>query len=132
MISCVSVFFFPRRRRHTRCALVTGVQTCALPIFLELESIDRQRQKAVELYTKGKFDEDQLDALNSRLRQQRGAIKAQLDALHAPLQVDFRVDVERLRAFVTDMRPDERRVGQECASPCRSRWEPDHLKQKRK
>src|SRR3546814_7074293 len=27
-----SVFFFASRRRHTRCALVTGVQTCALPI----------------------------------------------------------------------------------------------------
>src|SRR3546814_7701612 len=30
----VSVFFFSSRRRHTRCALVTGVQTCALPISL--------------------------------------------------------------------------------------------------
>src|SRR3546814_10442069 len=28
----VSFFFFSSRRRHTRCALVTGVQTCALPI----------------------------------------------------------------------------------------------------
>src|SRR3546814_7116064 len=28
-------FFFSSRRRHTRCALVTGVQTCALPIFLQ-------------------------------------------------------------------------------------------------
>src|SRR3546814_6141244 len=27
------VVFFSSRRRHTRCALVTGVQTCALPIF---------------------------------------------------------------------------------------------------
>src|SRR3546814_9563090 len=40
MYSCVSLlvvievclFFFASRRRHTRCALVTGVQTCALPI----------------------------------------------------------------------------------------------------
>src|SRR3546814_5535583 len=32
-------FFFSSRRRHTRCALVTGVQTCALPICLhELDS----------------------------------------------------------------------------------------------
>src|SRR3546814_2160794 len=30
----MSGFFFSSRRRHTRCALVTGVQTCALPIFL--------------------------------------------------------------------------------------------------
>src|SRR3546814_1064790 len=31
----VFFFFFSSRRRHTRCALVTGVQTCALPILLE-------------------------------------------------------------------------------------------------
>src|SRR3546814_5349051 len=29
----MDLFFFSSRRRHTRCALVTGVQTCALPIF---------------------------------------------------------------------------------------------------
>src|SRR3546814_2195874 len=29
-------FFFSSRRRHTRCALVTGVQTCAFPISLPL------------------------------------------------------------------------------------------------
>src|SRR3546814_8536966 len=29
-------FFFSSRRRHTSCALVTGVQTCALPIFFQL------------------------------------------------------------------------------------------------
>src|SRR3546814_7337390 len=29
----VFFFFFSSRRRHTRCALVTGVQTCALPIW---------------------------------------------------------------------------------------------------
>src|SRR3546814_4836872 len=28
-------FFFSSRRRHTRCALVTGVQTCAIPISLD-------------------------------------------------------------------------------------------------
>src|SRR3546814_10042052 len=28
------LFFFSSRRRHTRCALVTGVQTCALPISM--------------------------------------------------------------------------------------------------
>src|SRR3546814_6624061 len=28
-------FFFSSRRRHTRCALVTGVQTCALPILVD-------------------------------------------------------------------------------------------------
>src|SRR3546814_10834097 len=38
----VSLFFFSSRRRHTRCALVTGVQTCALPIFCnESETNDK-------------------------------------------------------------------------------------------
>src|SRR3546814_8808714 len=34
-------FFFSSRRRHTRCALVTGVQTCALPIFDVGEALHR-------------------------------------------------------------------------------------------
>src|SRR3546814_8610174 len=36
-VYCVLVvfFFFSSRRRHTRGALVTGVQTCALPIYLK-------------------------------------------------------------------------------------------------
>src|SRR3546814_4229567 len=33
----LGVFFFSSRRRHTRCALVTGVQTCALPISIAAE-----------------------------------------------------------------------------------------------
>src|SRR3546814_9785866 len=32
-------FFFSSRRRHTRCALVTGVQTCALPISRDLTTV---------------------------------------------------------------------------------------------
>src|SRR3546814_9495418 len=34
MLFDLFVFFFSSRRRHTRCALVTGVQTCALPISM--------------------------------------------------------------------------------------------------
>src|SRR3546814_3978556 len=33
------VFFFSSRRRHTSCALVTGVQTCALPIYFMLTGV---------------------------------------------------------------------------------------------
>src|SRR3546814_5585589 len=32
VVVCFCCFFFSSKRRHTRCALVTGVQTCALPI----------------------------------------------------------------------------------------------------
>src|SRR3546814_1226071 len=38
--SCL--FFFSSRRRHTRCALVTGVQTCALPISIQGNHTPRQ------------------------------------------------------------------------------------------
>src|SRR3546814_6809366 len=40
------LFFFSSRRRHTRCALVTGVQTCALPISLHFEA---ERREALAL-----------------------------------------------------------------------------------
>src|SRR3546814_4115794 len=42
---CV-VFFFSSRRRHTRCALVTGVQTCALPIY-QLAALTLQLASAI-------------------------------------------------------------------------------------
>src|SRR3546814_479185 len=36
---CFFCFFFSSRRRHTRCALVTGVQTCALPICHQIAPV---------------------------------------------------------------------------------------------
>src|SRR3546814_2331706 len=41
------MFFFSSRRRHTRCALVTGVQTCALPISPPLERSDADSELTV-------------------------------------------------------------------------------------
>src|SRR3546814_6763115 len=38
LLFCV---FFSSRRRHTMCALLTGVQTCALPIFIQLSGSER-------------------------------------------------------------------------------------------
>src|SRR3546814_18883629 len=38
-------FFFSSRRRHTRCALVTGVQTCALPIYDQVFEVRIIRQR---------------------------------------------------------------------------------------
>src|SRR3546814_2906115 len=40
----IVVFFFSSRRRQTRCALVTGVQTCALPICGLFGAIGRSRR----------------------------------------------------------------------------------------
>src|SRR3546814_8128681 len=39
VLFCIG-FFFSSRRRHTRCALVTGVQTCALPIYYKEVQLD--------------------------------------------------------------------------------------------
>src|SRR3546814_1575311 len=43
------VFFFSSRRRHTRCALVTGVQTCALPICADEDGgLQQQRHPLID------------------------------------------------------------------------------------
>src|SRR3546814_14908405 len=45
------LFFFSSRRRHTRCALVTGVQTCALPILVDERGfVERQMRPVVEAH----------------------------------------------------------------------------------
>src|SRR3546814_10612587 len=41
-------FLFSSRRRHTRCALVTGVQTCALPILFRSSGFFAIRSAAVQ------------------------------------------------------------------------------------
>src|SRR3546814_6997192 len=47
---CVScLFFFSSRRRQTRCALVTGVQTCALPIYLQRNMQRKVRPERVSV-----------------------------------------------------------------------------------
>src|SRR3546814_4099871 len=43
LYSGISTFCFSSRRRHTRCALVTGVQTCALPIFATVKWFNAQK-----------------------------------------------------------------------------------------
>src|SRR3546814_17737777 len=43
---CLLFFLFSSRRRHTRCALVTGVQTCALPILSSAQG----RRSCVHLF----------------------------------------------------------------------------------
>src|SRR3546814_9483735 len=85
---CLLLFFFSSRRRHTRCALVTGVQTCALPILLG---------------------------------------RPEMPFLEAPAVDDVADQIERLAIDMVEevdqqIRSEERRVGKECVSTCRSRW----------
>src|SRR3546814_9656710 len=76
VLSCIGVlvvfvlvfcfFFFSSRRRHTRCALVTGVQTCALPI-----SLNPGYRGVVGIGWTSPVTRDRLTALESRMRAER-------------------------------------------------------------
>src|SRR3546814_8518688 len=98
MCWCVFCFFFSSRRWHTRCALVTGVQTCALPIWL-----------ARILHGGGGTETRILCGF-------LGSAAAD-DAVIASLPRVLKIGVAR---------SEERRVGKECVSTCRSRWSPYH------
>src|SRR3546814_9666227 len=89
-------FFFSSRRRHTRCALVTGVQTCALPIYSAHCPCHLLCSPPHSPQTYATF------AL----------------APLAPMPA----------VFIATLYPrsEERRVGKECVSTCRSRWSPYH------
>src|SRR3546814_8397927 len=100
MCCCFVVFFFASRRRHTRRALVTGVQTCALPIF-----------------------GGGMAMLNMMLGELApGGVGA---GLYGMLVIAIvAVFVAGLMVGRTPERSEERRVGKECVSTCRSRWSP--------
>src|SRR3546814_7035319 len=99
-------FFFSSRRRHTRCALVTGVQTCALPISCGV-AYALQLLSAVQNYHRC------ATLLEGFLGHALGPDDIWHQATVAPLVRD-------------EPRSEERRVGKECVSTCRSRWSPYH------
>src|SRR3546814_2106262 len=97
-------FFFSSRRRHTRCALVTGVQTCALPIFIFPEGYPAAKIRFP--YHKP----------TSRSAQFVPRDDTPLLGAPGPAPEDEG----------GAHRSEERRVGKECVSTCRSRWSPYH------
>src|SRR3546814_8034127 len=96
----VLCFFFSSRRRHTRCALVTGVQTCALPIY----SLYVKPATKTRLYANVYFRE--------------------FASKGTPAVKYLGPEVYGGKRRVK--RSEERRVGKECVSTCRSRWSPYH------
>src|SRR3546814_5845686 len=97
---------FSSRRRHTRCALVTGVQTCALPIC----------QYTIFLFYLA-------NTAWRKLRAERVCTK--LFYLNKALNgFECFYDTELPEVFFIGHRSEERRVGKECVSTCRSRWSP--------
>src|SRR3546814_19249291 len=97
-------FFFSSRRRHTRCALVTGVQTCALPISPAAHGLTEDDLRGLPAsYVGGPIATGTANALE--------AIQA----------------MRRIYSSTTG-RSEERRVGNECASTCSTRWCPSTYK----
>src|SRR3546814_2601742 len=89
------VFFFSSRRRHTRCALVTGVQTCALPIYPQL--LDLAEQQVFRLRAKAdrsKDDYHSMPALIDALEKKIETLRLNPDQL-AGLPTGF-ADLDRL------------------------------------
>src|SRR3546814_3031425 len=107
------VLFFSSRRRHTRCALVTGVQTCALRSVAE--NAVRKESKSANF--------------------ERGCRSTFSTVAHCSGLSEGKTNLPSSSFFegseVLTVRSEERRVGKECVSTCRSRWSPDHKKKKR-
>src|SRR3546814_4801012 len=95
-------FFFSSRRRHTRCALVTGVQTCALPILADM--FRNMFETATNTDLSNVSDTELLDTYS----------------------YTFFPNLFLFPGISLPMRSEERRVGKECVSTCRSRWSPYH------
>src|SRR3546814_13885028 len=98
----VVVFFYSRRRRHTSCALVTGVQTCALPIS-EAEVLVPVE---ADLGVVAEFGDPGRDAAGDALENQRAGRVVDVDS------------------------SEERRVGKDCVSTCSNLCKADHSKNK--
>src|SRR3546814_16701363 len=110
--------FFSSRRRHTRCALVTGVQTCALPISFVVATVDGGFGVPVDVAAKAGFDEYGRPKGRAAKRAEKAAQDD--DGSGGPVPAD--------EAAEAQARSEERRVGKECVSTCRSRWSPSHSK----
>src|SRR3546814_2770592 len=133
MSSLCVVFFFSSRRRHTRCALVTGVQTCALPFWRWAREVfvagDQFLVNVIDLIVNAPGAVVG-ECIQSHVRHVRAktAVALRKAGGDRPGGGQQRAVVGRVRSLATVpvSRSEERRVGKECVSTCRSRWSPYH------
>src|SRR3546814_8610746 len=108
--------FFASRRRQTRCALLTGVQTCALPIYI-YGPMANISEKEKDFW------------LSLPPPERRWAQKTYFPVGIPSSQTTPNMCIERRDGLPTShfwFRSEERRVGKECVSRCSSRWSPYH------
>src|SRR3546814_6786640 len=72
-------FFFSSRRRHTMCAVVTGVQTCALPIY-------RKARRALQVLANTGDRLERLDRELEQLRRRGVADRKELETAAVPIE----------------------------------------------
>src|SRR3546814_20443038 len=139
-------FFFSSRRRHTRCALVTGVQTCALPICrreiapFECERIlSKPIERALFIRRRGlersAFGGDDLALDLGRECRRRGEGGRNPDNQSRPGEERAAPEINspnKRRPFRAPPapRPEERRGGKEGVSTGRSRWWAESINKK--
>src|SRR3546814_18095726 len=141
-LCCIFCFFFSSRRRHTRCALVTGVQTCALPISWSAGHVTTRSAfekpidatvRRLSAITPAKYHEgvNLFEIGDHGL----GAFfhRHEIDAKGTPVErgIYYQLDGEgRIDRTVhgTSERAEERRGGKDCVSTCRYRGSPCHSK----
>src|SRR3546814_5568037 len=107
--------FCSSRRRHTRCALVTGVQTCALPIFLYVR---RALLESLEPVFLDLHAADWVAPDRYSIRPDARRFENWETNFAGKIGLGVAVD------YALELRSEERRVGKECVSTCRSRWSP--------
>src|SRR3546814_13601531 len=130
----LSWFFFSSRRRHTRCALVTGVQTCALPIWPEqpptlFDMATITPPSRAEHAAAAAAGFPRLRYMGSKYR-----LVPHLAELFAALGGTTALDTfsgsgvvsYTLQSLGSAVRSEGRRVGKECVSTWRSRWATYH------
>src|SRR3546814_6846689 len=123
------MFFFSSRRRHTRCALVTGVQTCALPICLieKIAELLLARKLAMLADVRDESTDEVRLVLEPKSRNVDPEVLMESLFRQTDLEVRIGLNMNVLDADNTPrvMRSEERRVGKEWVSPCRYRWSPE-------
>src|SRR3546814_2774670 len=107
-------FFFSSRRRHTRCALVTGVQTCALPICPSASSAQREGRSILR---------ERSPVAPKRSKRSEVNFVTKTFPSGKPRSSSWLCESVEPPGHV---RSEERRVGKDCVSTCRSRWSPYH------